>query len=280
MTAPLLQMNDGRAIPQLGLGTFGISNEAAPEAIGSAIEAGYRHLDTAQMYGNEAGVGAAVVASDVPRAEFFVTTKLHNPNHLRDDVIRSFEGSLKELGLDYVDLFLIHWPLPTLYDGDFVSTWRALIELADDGRARSIGVSNFAPEHLDRIVAETGVAPVVNQVELNPWFANRQVQQANARHRVLTEAWAPIARGKVADSAEVTAIAERIGATPAQVVLRWHLDQGRIVFPKSADPQRQKQNLAATEIVLTDADRATIDTLDLGPEGRQGPDPLTFDWLG
>ncbi|CAM3318489.1 aldo/keto reductase [Nocardioides dubius] len=280
MSVPLLQMNDGRTIPQIGLGTFGISTEAAPEVIGAAIEAGYRHLDTAQMYGNEAGVGAAVTGSDVPRDEFFVTTKLHNPHHRRDDALRAFDTSLKDLGLDYVDLFLIHWPLPTLYDGDFVSTWRTLIELADDGRARSIGVSNFEPDHLDRLVAETGVVPVVNQVELNPWFANRQVEQANARHQVLTEAWAPIARGKVSEAAEITAIAERIGATPAQVVLRWHLDQGRIVFPKSADPQRQQQNLGAASITLTDADRAALDALDQGPAGRQGPDPATFDWLG
>ncbi len=280
MTVPALTMNDGHTIPQLGFGVFQVDPAETAGVVAQALEVGYRHIDTAQMYGNEQGVGEAVRASGLPRDELFITTKLNNTNHRPDDVRRSFDESLEALGLDHVDLFLIHWPVPTQYDGDYVSTWRAMTELTADGRARSVGVSNFEPDHLDRIVAETGIIPVVNQVEVHPYFDNTAVRAANAAHGVLTEAWSPIARGKVVGDPVVKAIADRLGRSETQVALRWHLQRGAIVFPKSVDPGRMRSNFTVTDFELTEDDMAALGTLDKGAEGRMGPNPAVFDWIG
>jgi len=228
------------------------------------------------MYGNEAEVGAAVAASGIPRDELYITTKLNNDNHLPDDARRSFDESLEKLGLDRVDLFLIHWPLPTRYDGDFVSTWRTLVELRDAGGTTSVGVSNFEPAHLDRIVDETGVVPAVNQIEVNPYFTNEAARAADVRHGIATEAWSPIARGGIAGDTTIGSIAERLDRTPAQVTLRWHLQRGDIVFPKSTHRERIEENFALFDFELTHEDMAAISSLDRGESGRTGPNPNTF----
>jgi 2,5-diketo-D-gluconate reductase A len=279
-TIPTITLNDDRRIPQLGFGVFKVPPEKTQETVEQAFEVGYRHIDTAQMYGNESGVGAALKASGLARDDVWVTTKLNNGFHRPDDARRTFAESLDRLGLDQVDLFLIHWPLPTRYDGDFVSTWRTLIELRDDGRARSIGVSNFQPEHLARILDETGVAPAVNQVEVHPFLTNERVRAADASYGVATEAWAPIARGQVNDNATIRGIAERLGRTPAQVALRWHVQRGDIVFPKSMRRERMAENAAIFDFELDAEDLAAISALDRGEAGRTGPHPDTMDWLG
>jgi 2,5-diketo-D-gluconate reductase A len=276
---PRIELHDGTSIPQLGLGVFQVPPDETARVVADALEAGYRHLDTAQMYGNEAGVGQAIAAAGLPRDELYVTTKLNNGFHRPDDARRAFDDSLARLGLDRVDLFLIHWPLPTLYDGDFVSTWRTLAELTADGRATSIGVSNFQPDHLDRIVDETGVVPVVNQVECHPFFRNDRVRSANQRHGVVTEAWAPIAKGAVADDEAIVLIAKGVGRTPAQVVLRWHLQHGHVVFPKTTRPERMRENADLFDFELTDDQLAVIDGLDRGEEGRTGAHPDRFAWI-
>ncbi len=273
---PRVDLLDGTTIPQLGLGTYLVEEAEAEQVVGTALDLGYRHVDTAQMYGNEEGVGRALAGSGLARDELYVTTKLDNGNHLPADVDRSMDESLARLGLDRVDLFLIHWPLPMHHDGDFVSTWRAMTELVADGRATSVGVSNFQPDHLNRIVAETGVAPVVNQVELHPFFANRAVVGANERHGVVTEAWSPIARGRVGEDDSIGEIASLKGRTPAQVALRWHLQKGYVVFPKSVDPHRMAANLAVLDFELSADEVALIDELDGGEAGRMGPHPNTF----
>ena len=279
MTVPSIDLNDGTTIPQLGFGVFQVKPETTAETVASALEVGYRHLDTAQMYGNEAGVGQAIHESGLDRDDLYVTTKLNNAFHRPEDARRAFAGSLDALGLDEVDLFLIHWPLPTRYDGDYVSTWQTLVELRDSGRTRSIGVSNFQPDHLDRIVAETGVVPVVNQIEVHPFFTNEAARAANARHGVATEAWSPIARGKVVGDPVVEEIAERVGRTSSQVTLRWHVQRGDIVFPKSTRPERMRENFAIFDFELTDADVAALSALDQGEPGRTGPNPDTMDWI-
>jgi 2,5-diketo-D-gluconate reductase A len=276
---PRIELHDGTSIPQLGLGVFKVPPAETAEVVTAALEAGYRHLDTAQMYGNEAGVGHAIAAAGLPRDELYVTTKLNNGFHRPDDARRAFDDSLARLGLDRVDLFLIHWPLPTRYGGDFVSTWRTLAELQADGRATSIGVSNFQPDHLDRIVDETGVVPVINQVECHPFFRNDRVRAANQRLGVVTEAWAPIARGAVGDDETIADMAEAIGRTPAQVALRWHLQHGHVVFPKTTRPERMRENADLFDVELTDDQMAAIDGLDRGEDGRTGADPDTFDWI-
>ncbi|MGV9914486.1 aldo/keto reductase [Streptomyces tendae] len=277
MTTPRLTLNDGTTIPQLGYGALFVPDEEAEHVVGTALDVGYRHIDTAQLYYNETGVGRALAASGLPRRELYVTTKLHNAHHEPARAKASLAQSLEKLGLDHVDLFLIHWPLPTLYDGDYVSTWQALVELREEGLTTSIGVSNFEPHHLDRIVGATGVAPVVNQIEVHPYFANEAARAATLRHGALVQGWSPIARGAVLDDPVITGIADAHGRTPAQVVLRWHLDRGDIVFPKSADRTRMAENLGATEFVLTPGERASIDALDRGEPGRTGPHPDTLD---
>ena len=279
MTVPDIALHDGTTIPQLGFGVFQVPPKDTAATVAQALEAGYRHIDTAQMYGNEAGVGEAIKASGIARDELYVTTKLNNSFHRPDDARREIDASLERLGLAQVDLFLIHWPLPTRYDGDFVQTWRALIEAKEAGKTRSIGVSNFQPAHLDRIVEETGVVPVVNQVEVHPFFANEAVRAANKRHGVLTEAWAPIAQGKVVDDDTIGEIASLVGRTPAQVALRWHVQRGDIVFPKSMNADRMRQNFEIFDFELQPAHLAALDELDQGEAGRMGPNPDTMDWI-
>ncbi|CAB4956890.1 unannotated protein [freshwater metagenome] len=279
MTVPNIALPDGTSIPQLGFGVFQVPPEDTAATVVQAFEAGYRHIDTAQMYGNEAGVGEAIRTSGLARDDLYVTTKLNNSFHRPDDARREIDASLEKLGLDQVDLFLIHWPLPTQYDGDFVQTWRALIEAQEAGKTRSIGVSNFQPAHLDRIVEETGVVPVVNQVEVHPFFSNEDVRAANQRHGVLTEAWSPIAKGKVMDDDTIGEIASLVGRTPAQVTLRWHVQRGDIVFPKSMNPDRMRQNFEIFDFELEPTHMSAIDELDRGEEGRTGPNPDTFDWI-
>ncbi len=277
MDVPALTLNDGHTIPQLGFGVFQVPPAETADVVRQALEVGYRHIDTAQMYGNEEGVGAALRDSGLERSEVFVTSKLDNGHHAPADAHRSMEQTLERLGTDHVDLFLIHWPLPTRYDGDFVSTWQALVEMREQGRARSIGVSNFQPAHLERLLAESGVVPAVNQVEVHPFFTNSSVREANAAARVVTEAWSPIAKGQVADDPTVRDIAQRLGRTPAQVALRWHLQLGHVVFPKSSRVERMQENAQIFDFTLTDADMDRLSALDRGAEGRLGPDPDTFD---
>ena len=275
-SVPTIRLNDGHTIPQLGFGVFQIAPDETAPTVWRALEVGYRHIDTAEMYANERGVGQAVRASGLDRADVFITSKLNNGAHRPDDARRAFERTLSELGSDYVDLFLIHWPLPTLYDGDFVSTWRALEEFQRDGRARSIGVSNFTVEHLERLLAETDVVPAVNQIELHPYLLNAELREYGEEHGIATEAWSPIAQGAVLDDPAIAAIARRLDRSPAQVVLRWHLERGSIVFPKSTTPARIAENFALFDFRLAPDDIEAIAALDRGEAGRTGPNPDAF----
>jgi len=279
MTVPTITLHDGTSIPQLGLGVFQVPPEDTARVVEQALEVGYRHIDTAQMYANEAEVGTGLTAAGIARDDLYITTKLNNGFHRPDDARRAFGESLNRLGLDRIDLFLIHWPLPTEYDGDFVSTWRTLAEFVDDGRATSIGVSNFQPAHLDRIVEETGVVPVVNQVEVHPFFGNEAVREANRRHDVLTEAWSPLAQGAIGGDDAIGEISTVTGKTPSQVVLRWHLQRGDIVFPKTTKVERMQENFDVFDFELTDNQMATIGELDRDEDGRRGPNPDTFDYI-
>jgi 2,5-diketo-D-gluconate reductase A len=273
---PSIELNDGTAIPQLGFGVFKIEPAETAEAVARALEVGYRHIDTAEMYGNEREVGEAIRASGLDRDGVYITSKLNNGEHRPDDARRAFDRTLTALGFDTVDLFLIHWPLPTRYDGDFVSTWRALEEFKADGRARSIGVSNFQVAHLERLAAETDTVPAVNQIELHPYFLNENVRSYGEAQGIATEAWSPIAQGKVLDDPVIAGIAERVDRSPAQVVLRWHIQRGTIVFPKSTTPSRIRENFEVFGFELAPQDVEKIDNLDQGETGRQGPDPDSF----
>ncbi|KQW47978.1 oxidoreductase [Nocardioides sp. Root1257] len=279
MTVSNVVLNNETTIPQLGFGVFQVPPADTAAVTGTALEVGYRHIDTAQMYGNEAGVGEAIKASGIARDELYVTSKLNNTFHEPDAARRAFDETLGRLGLDRIDLFLIHWPLPTRYDGDFVSTWRTLAEFVADGRATSIGVSNFQPAHLDRIIEETGVVPAVNQIEVHPYFTNEDARAASIRHGVEVEAWSPIAQGKVLDDAVIGEIAAAHGKTPSQVTLRWHIDRGDIVFPKSVREERMRENFDIFDFSLTEDQVAAISALDRGEDGRTGPNPDTFDWI-
>jgi 2,5-diketo-D-gluconate reductase A len=279
MDVPTLDLNDGHSIPQLGFGVFQIPPAETAEAVATALEVGYRHVDTAEMYENEREVGEGLRASGLDRADVFVTSKLSNACHRPDDARRAFDATLSELGFDYLDLFLIHWPLPTLYDGDFVSTWKVLEELQRDGRARSIGVSNFEVAHLARLQGEADVVPAVNQIELHPYFQNREVKSWGESHGIATQAWSPIAQGRVLDDPAITDIAEGVGRSPAQVVLRWQLQRGNIVFPKSTTASRIRENFELFDFDLEATDMETIDTLDRDEDGRTGPHPNRFDMV-
>ncbi|MEO9322629.1 aldo/keto reductase [Nocardioides sp. C4-1] len=278
-TVPSLSLNNGTTIPQLGFGVFQVPPAQTADTVTKALEVGYRHIDTAQMYGNEQETGVALSASGIPRDELFVTSKLNNGFHGPDDARRTFDETLAKLGLDHIDLFLIHWPLPTLYDGDYAGTWRTLLEFVADGRARAVGVSNFQPAHLDRIVAETGVVPAVNQIEAHPFFLNDEARAATHRHGALVEAWSPIAQGAVLDDETIAEIAAAHDKTPSQVTLRWHVQRGDIVFPKTMSPERMAENFAIFDFELTDDEVAKISGLDRGEDGRTGPNPDTFDYV-
>jgi 2,5-diketo-D-gluconate reductase A len=276
MSIPNIELNDGHSIPQLGFGVFQIDPSETERAVSEALEVGYRHIDTAEMYGNERGVGEAIRASGLDRGDVYVTSKLNNGFHRPDDARRAFGRTLAELGFDYVDLFLIHWPLPTLYDGDYVSTWRTLEEFKQDGRARSIGLSNFQVDQMERLAAETDTVPAVNQIELHPYLLNAEVRAYDEAHGIATEAWSPLAKGDLLDDPVVTEVSERVGRTPAQVVLRWHIQRGNIVFPKSVTPERIRENLEIFDFELEPADIEQIAGLDRGEAGRTGPNPDRF----
>lgn len=282
-TVPTVSLNDGASIPQLGFGVYQIKPDETANAVKTALDIGYRHIDTAEMYQNERGVGEGIRNAGVDRGEVFVTSKLNNGFHRPDDARRAFDKTLSELGFDYddgyVDLFLIHWPLPTVYDGDFVSTWQTLEEFKKDGRARSIGVSNFQVDHLERLACETETVPAVNQIEVHPYFVNDAVRTYGKEHGIATEAWSPIAQGQVLDDPTVTRIAEASGKSPAQVVLRWHIQRGDIIFPKSVSAQRIQENFDLFDFELGGADVDALSGLDKGEQGRIGPNPDTFDYI-
>ena len=269
---PTIKLNTGAAMPQLGFGVFRVPPADAGEVVTRALAAGYRSIDTAAMYDNESGVGVALRTADIPRDELFVATKLNNNAHGTDAARRAFDASLQRLGLDYVDLYLIHWPLPR--QDRYVETWRTLTEIAKDGRARAVGVSNFQVPHLQRLLDETGVVPAVNQIELHPYLTQDALRAFHGEHGIVTEAWSPIAKGNILDDGAVTAIAEKYGRTPAQVVLRWHLQLGNVAIPKSVRRARMDENFDVFGFELAPDDMDAITALDHGE--RTGPDPDTF----
>jgi len=263
---PSLALNSGGSIPQLGLGTWPLDDAEVEKAVISAAELGYRHVDTAVKYGNEIGVGRGVAASGVVREDWFVTTKLDGEYQGQDRAVAGLDASLERLGLDYVDLLLIHWPLPAR--GEFVSTWETFIRLREAGKARAIGVSNFKPEHIDALIAATGVVPAVNQIQLSPAITRREQRAYDTEHGILTESWSPLGGGSgdLLSSRVLARVAEKHDRTPGQIVLRWHIQNGLVVIPKSANPQRMADNLAAFGFELDADDLAAIDTLDEGPD--------------
>nr|WP_279387953.1 aldo/keto reductase [Streptacidiphilus pinicola] len=272
-----ITLNNGLTMPQLGFGVWQVPDAEARSVVAEALRAGYRSIDTAAIYGNEQGVGLALRDSGVPREDLFVTTKLWNTEHAHDDALRAFDASLARLGLDYVDLYLIHWPVPSR--DRYVDAWRAMEKIAADGRAKAVGVSNFNAKHLERLFAETGLVPAVNQVELHPYFPQARLRALHAEHRIATEAWSPLGQGRgLLEDASLVAIGKKHGKTAAQVVLRWHLQLGNVVIPKSVTPERIRQNLDVFDFTLDAEDLSAIAELDRG--GRIGPDPDTFDWMG
>lgn len=273
-SAPSLTLNNGVEMPQLGFGVWQVPDDEAANAVGTAIQAGYRSIDTAAIYENETGTGKAIAASGVPRDELFVTTKLWNSEHGYDSTLRAFDDSLAKLGVDYVDLYLIHWPVPA--KGAYVDTYKAFEKIYADGRAKAIGVSNFFPEHLERLIGETSVVPAVNQIELHPHLQQTESRAFHAQHGIATEAWSPLGQGKgLLEVPTVVAIAQKHGRTPAQVVLRWHLQIGNVVIPKSVTPSRIAENIDVVGFELDADDLAAFAALDEGK--RLGPDPATFD---
>ena len=277
-----VELNNHTFMPQVGFGTYKIVPEQASDAVYTAISYGYRHIDTAQLYFNEAevgqGIGKAIADGLVSREQLYVTTKLNNNNHAPADVERSFDESLAKLGSDYVDLFLVHWPMPNRADLDMVATWKAMTKLLEDGRLRSIGVSNFLPEHIECISQATGVMPVNNQIELHPQFMNRSSADYCRQYGIAVTAWSPLARGRVFDTPQVTTVAQQLGVTPAQAVLRWHIQLGNVVIPKSVTPARIAANLDIDSFELSSQQMELISSLDQGEAGRSGKHP-DYDWL-
>lgn len=272
MTQPMMRFNDGHRMPQIGAGIWQVPQADTAAVVRDALSVGYRLIDGAEAYDNEKQLGVALRDTDVPRAEIFVTTKLWNSDHGFDAALKGFDASMKRLRLDYLDLYLIHWPVASA--GLYVETWKALVRLRQEGRVRSIGVANFHEAHLDRLIAETGVTPALNQIELHPTLAQKKMRAADERRGIITQSWTPLGRGDFEVPA-VKAIAARLGATPAQVVLRWHIQHGLSVIPKSVHKARLAENFAALKIVLTAADMAALDAMESG--NRVGPDPETFD---
>ncbi|MFT0891353.1 aldo/keto reductase [Pseudochelatococcus sp. G4_1912] len=270
-----VQLNDGHKIPQLGLGVWRAEPTEATLAVRKALEVGYRHIDTAAIYQNEEGVGEGLWSADVMRSDIFLTTKLWNDAQGYDSTLIAFEESLERLGVEYVDLYLIHWPTPNR--GMYVDTWKALIALKNDGRVRSIGVSNFNSEHLVRIIGETGVKPVLNQIELHPRFQQTALRAFHAKHGIATQSWSPLGQGTSLADPVIGGIARKHGRTPAQVIIRWHLDSGLIAIPKSITSSRIEENFSVFDFTLDAEDMETIAKLD-SVSGRIGPDPLTADF--
>lgn len=274
---PVLKLADGASIPQLGLGVWQVDPEICERVVSDGIKAGYRSIDTAEGYRNEEGVGAAIRSAGVPREELFITSKLRNSGHSRDAALRSFDESMQKLGIDQLDLFLIHWPIPS--QDKYVEAWKALVELQQQGRIRSIGVSNFNQDHLERIIGETGVTPVVNQIELHPRFQQRDKRDFHKQHDIRIESWSPLGSGRMLSDATVDRIAKAHGKSVAQVIIRWHLQEGLIVIPKSVHAERIAQNFDVFDFELTPDDMQTIAGLDQGASGRVGADPATASFM-
>jgi 2,5-diketo-D-gluconate reductase A len=271
-SVPNVDLNDGNHMPQLGFGVFQVPEEDTAQTVAHALKTGYRAIDTAAAYGNEAGVRDGLNTSGLDRREVFITTKLANPSHGRDRAERAFEESLEKLGGDYIDLYLIHWPIPK--KDLYVETWETLCALKDDGRVRSIGVSNFQIQHLERIIDATGVVPAVNQIELHPRLQQAELRRFHAEHNIATEAWSPLGKGQFLDDPTIEQIAAAHGRTPAQIVLRWHIELGNVVIPKSVTPERIEENFALFGFALSEDDMRALAELDRGE--RTGPDPDTF----
>lgn len=267
-----ITLNDGARIPQVGLGVWQTPNDEAAPAVKAALDAGYRHVDTAAVYENEEGVGEGIRQSGLSRSDIFLTTKLWNNDQGYEQTLKAFEASLKRLGTDYVDVYLIHWP--SAHRGLFVDTWKALVKLKEEGRAKSIGVSNFYPEHIERIVAETGVTPVINQIELHPDFQQRETRAFHEKHKIATQSWSPLGQGKLLGHPVIAEIAQKLGRTPAQVIIRWHIDNGLVVIPKSVTPSRIVENFKVFDFQLSPEDLQKLNGLD-DAGARIGPDPMT-----
>jgi 2,5-diketo-D-gluconate reductase A len=275
-SVPTIRLNNGVEIPQLGFGVFQVKPEETVEAVRNALEVGYRHIDTAEMYGNEKEVGQAIRESGLDRSEVFVTSKLNNGFHARDDALKAFDQTLDDLGLDHLDLFLVHWPLPGI-DVDYVETWQAMEEIYRSGKCRAIGVSNFHEHHLHRLFEATETKPAVNQIEVSPYLTQDPLRAFNREHEIAVEAWSPIARGKVNDDPAIQQVAESVGRTPAQVTLRWHVQRGDIVFPKSVNRGRMEENFAIFDFELDESAMAALTALDRGE--RTGPNPDEFNYI-
>ncbi|WP_377277685.1 aldo/keto reductase [Rhizobium sp. R86522] len=267
-----IALNDGTRIPQVGLGVWQTPNDEAAPAVKAALSAGYRHVDTAAVYENEEGVGEGIRQSGIDRSEIYLTTKLWNTEQGYDQTLKAFDASLKRLGTDYVDLYLIHWP--SAHRGLFVDTWKAFVKLKEEGRAKSIGVSNFYPEHIEKIIAETGVTPVINQIELHPDFQQREARAFHEKHGIATQSWSPLGQGKLLGHSAIADIATKLGRTPAQVIIRWHIDNGLVVIPKSVTPSRISENFKVFDFKLSAEDLDTLNGLD-DAGARIGPDPKT-----
>jgi 2,5-diketo-D-gluconate reductase A len=275
-SSPSVPLNDGKSIPALGFGVFKVAPSDTEQAVHTALQAGYRHIDTAAVYGNERETGRAVAESGVPRDELYLVTKLWNSEQGYDSTLAAFDASMERLGIDYLDLYLVHWPMPKR--NKFVDTFKAFAHLRDQGRIGSIGVSNFEPEHITALVDATGIVPAVNQVELHPRLPQTELRELHARLGIATEAWGPLGQGSLLSDPAVTAVAEALDRTPAQVLIRWHLQLGNIVIPKSVNPERIASNFGVFDFELSENDIASISSLDDGH--RLGPDPRTFDFTG
>jgi len=271
-TQPHVSFNDGRSIPQLGLGVWQTPDDVAVEAVSTALKTGYRHIDTAAVYKNEEGVGKGIVASGIDRGDIFLTTKVWNEDQGFDETLKAMDASLKRLGTDYVDLYLIHWP--SAFRGKYVETWKAMIRLREEGKARSIGVSNFEGTYIDDLIRDTGVTPAINQIQLHPRFQQKAMRDKHAGLGVVTESWSPLGQGQVLADPVIGEIAKRHGKSPAQVIIRWHLDMGLVVIPKSVTPSRIVENFDVFDFALSDEDKAAIAGLDAA-DGRIGSDPVT-----
>ncbi|WP_194833975.1 aldo/keto reductase [Nocardia sp. XZ_19_369] len=269
---PSIVLNDGNVIPQLGFGVFQVPEEDVTSVVTTALEVGYRSIDTAAVYGNEEGTGRAIRDFGLPRDEIYVTTKVWNSEQGFDSTLRAFDASMQRLGLDYLDLYLIHWPVPKA--DRYVDTFRALQALKTQGRVKSIGVSNFNPAHLERVIGETGEIPAVNQIELHPRLAQRELREFHAGHAIATEAWSPLGQGTLLDDQTITSVAAAVGRTPAQVIIRWHLQLGNIVIPKSVTPSRIAENFDVFSFELSRDQLDAINALDTG--SRIGGDPETL----